>query len=91
MQSELQNIVTNFHLKRFQLLWIEYFREIGYKHSNFSEVCITTISDEKCVTCDFDIKQPVQLVELKLKMIHNECPRLINALDKSGNHPLVRK
>ena len=37
------------------------------------------------------IKQPMQMVQLKLKMIIAENPNLINSLDRSINHLLIGK
>ena len=42
-------------------------------------------------TYEYYIKQPMQMVELNLNMIINNDPHLINALDRSINHPLLRK
>ena len=36
-------------------------------------------------------KHPMQLVELNLKMIIDNNPHLITALDKSVNHPIIKK
>ena len=36
------------------------------------------------------IKQPMQMVSLNLNMIISENPRLINALDRSIDHPSIR-
>ena len=36
-------------------------------------------------------KQPRQMVELKLNMLIDNDPHLINALDRSFNHPLIQK
>ena len=40
---------------------------------------------------EYYIKQPMQILELNLKMIINNNPHLINVLDRSINHPLIRK
>ena len=36
-------------------------------------------------------KQPMEMIELKLKMLISKNPHLINSLDGSINHPLIRK
>ena len=54
-------------------------------------MCITTVSNKKYLAHEFDIKQPKQMLELKLNMIIDENFRLINARDKNANHPLIRK
>ena len=55
-------------------------------------MCITTVSNKKHTTCDeFNIKQPMQTIELNLnRKIHNN-PHLMEGLDRSVNNPLVRK
>ena len=39
----------------------------------------------------FYIKQPREMIELKMNMIISENPNLINSLDKSCNRSLIRK
>ena len=41
-QSELENNQTEFHLKRFLLLWIEFFLQRVHKFSHISELFIKT-------------------------------------------------
>ena len=43
------------------------------------------------MTYKYHIKQPMQKVELNLKMINYKNPQLVNTLDRSPNHPLMRK
>ena len=43
------------------------------------------------MTYEFHIKRPMQMVELKLNMIIDEKPDFTIALDRSANHPLLRK
>ena len=50
-----------------------------------------TISNRRRMTYKHYIKQPMKIVELKLKGIINKIPHLINALDGSIKHPLVKK
>ena len=90
-RSDIQNNITIFHLKRLLLLWVEYFSELRFLFCHISEMCITTISNKGYMTDDSHFKEPMQMVELKLKMIIVESPYLINALDRSVNHPLNRK
>ena len=54
-------------------------------------MCITTVSFIRYMTHEFCIKQPMQRIELKLNMVIDENPHLINALDRSVNHPSIRK
>ena len=80
--SELEINLSKFHLKRFFLLWIEYFSESRCKFSHISEMCIITVSSIRYMIFEFYIKQPVQICELKLNMMIDENPHLINALDR---------
>ena len=43
------------------------------------------------MTYDFYIKQPMQMVELKLCMINDENPHLLNTLDRNLIHALIQK
>ena len=52
---------------------------------------ITTISKKRYMTYEFRHKQPMQMVEMKLNVILDENPHLINSLNRSVNHPLVRE
>ena len=40
---------------------------------------------------DFHLKLPMHMVELKMNMIIDGNPHLIDTLNKSGNHSLYRK
>ena len=52
---------------------------------------VTFFRNEKNMAYEFYIKQPMQMVEMKLiKIIHNN-PYLINTLYRSINQPLIRK
>ena len=52
---------------------------------------ITTISKKRYMNYEHYIKQLMQMVELNLSMMISKNPRLIKALDRSINHPLIRK
>ena len=52
---------------------------------------ITTSSHEIYMTYECYNKQPMQMVQLNLNMIISKGPHLIKALDRSNNHPLIRK
>ena len=91
IKSGLQNNLIIFYLKRCLLFWIEYFTERGHRFSHIYEMCITTVRNKLPMSCEFHITQPRQMVELKLKMIIDENPHLLNTLDRTVNHPLFRK
>ena len=52
---------------------------------------LRTVSNKRDMSYGCYIEQRMQMVELKLNMIIDENPQLINALDRIVNHPLVRK
>ena len=52
---------------------------------------ITTISKKRYITYDSYIKQPRQWVETNWNMLISKNPHLVNALERSINHPLIRK
>ena len=37
------------------------------------------------------LNQPIQMIERRLKFVIDRCPQLINALDRTKSHPLIRK
>ena len=43
------------------------------------------------MTYDFYIKQPMQMVELEMNLLIGGNLHLINALDRSVSHPLVKE
>ena len=58
---------------------------------DISEKSRTTVRTISYMNYDFDIKRPKQVCELKLSLIFDENPQLINTLDRSVNHPSFRK
>ena len=52
---------------------------------------LLVMKDMNIKTYEYFIKQPMQMVELNLKMIIINNPHPMNALDISINHPLPRK
>ena len=50
-----------------------------------------TISDKRYMKYEYRIEQPLQMVQINLKMIITNSPNLINSLGRSINHPLIRK
>ena len=64
---------------------------MGEKVSHFSEMSNKTVSSIRYMTYELYIKRPMQMVDLKLNMIVDEHPQLINALNRSVNYPLFRE
>ena len=52
---------------------------------------IGTVSSIRHMTYDFYFRPPMQMVKLKIDMIIVENVHLIETLDRSINHPLLRK
>ena len=55
------------------------------------EKIIKTISDERYMTYQYYINNPMQMVERRLKMIPAKNPLLINLLNRRLCNPLIRK
>ena len=63
----------------------------GHTFHRIDEFSIITIADKMNKTYDFYIKHNTCAFELKLNMILAKNPHLINSLNRSHNHPLIRK
>ena len=58
---------------------------------NIDKMIIKTISDNCNITYKHYINQPMQMIERRLNFVIGRSPQLINVLDRSKNHPLIRK
>ena len=58
IQSESENNLAEFHLKRFLLFRIEYFFERGFKFSHISEKGTKTVSNKRYMAYEFCLKRP---------------------------------
>ena len=86
------NIDNITKIKSFLIYSIDYYKLQGYGFCNINEErIIKTISDECNITYKHYIDQPMQMVEIRLNFVFDIPPQLINALDCSRNHPLIRK
>ena len=68
--------------------------ETYMKHLSFSHICemyIKTFSDKRCMTYKQYLKHPMQMVERRLHMIIAKNPHLINSLNRTLCHSLMRK
>ena len=77
-------------LKRFLLLSIDIFIETGQRFSHFDKTNITTIRNKRYMDHDFYLKLPMHMVELKMNMIIDGNPHLIDTLNKRVNQSLYR-
>ena len=64
IKSESETNLTKVHLKKFLLLWIDYFSERRYIFSHTFEICRTTVSSIRYITNEFYIEQPMQMCEI---------------------------
>ena len=49
------------------------------------------IGNERKMNYEYYIKQPMQMVELKLNVTISKNPQVINSLERNFNHHLIRK
>ena len=73
------------------LKWIEYFSERGHKSSRIHEINKAFVSNRRHMKYEYHNKHPMQMVELKLKMIFYGNLHLINALDRCIKNFLFRE
>ena len=78
-------------LKRYLLHHIESFKGKGYIFSHINEMKISIVNDKMYMTYDNYFKHPMQAIESKLNMLFAENPHLINSLNRSHIHPLIKK
>ena len=91
IRSDLRIGQSKIHSKKISLHWIEYFIRTGHPFSHIYEMNIMTISNKKYITHEFYIKQPMQMVELKMNIIIDFNPHLLNRFDRSVKHLSNRK
>ena len=73
----LENVINDFNNK-------------GYSFKHIAEINIITIANKRYMSYDFYIKHNMHAVEKKLNMIIAKNPQLMNSLDRSNNHPLLK-
>ena len=78
-------------MKSYLLYWIDYFMLRGYKFHKIIEMIIKTVSDRCNMTYKRYLKQRVHMCEIKSNKNFAKNPQLIYSLDRSKNHPLIRK
>ena len=77
--------------KSYFLYFIDFYKLQGYGYCNNDEMIIKTIGDKCIITYKHYIDQPMHMIGRRLNFVVNRRPQLINALDRSKNHPLIRK
>ena len=78
-------------MKIYLLSGIKYLKSRGYIFCNINHITIDIIGDKFNLPYEYYVNQPTQAVEMKLSMIIAKNPQLINSLNRSKNHPLIRK
>ena len=78
-------------MEKHLLNWVDYFMLRGYKFCKINEMIIQTISNRRDMTYKRFINHPMSMCERRLNLIIAKNPHLINSLDRSKNHPLIRK
>ena len=78
-------------MRRYLLYLIEYFMLGGYLFYISNEMIIKAFSDRCNMTHKHYPKQPMHMCGIKFNMNFTKNPQLINSLDRSKNHPLIRK
>ena len=93
-----QCIETNYYsnyamqdIKSDLLCYIEYFIWKGFEFCHINYKSIDSINDRCNMTYEYYINQPMPALELRLNMIIAKNPESINSLDRTKNHPLIRK
>ena len=70
---------------------IKDYNDKGYTLDCIDEFNIITIADERDMTYDFYIKHNMCALEWKLNAMINKNNNLITKLDRSKDHPIIRK
>ena len=88
----------NSHIKLGFSIWkdfssnlIEYFSETGHKFSQIYQMKTTNISKKRYMNYEDYIKQPMQMFGMNLNLIISKNQHLINSLDRSIFHTLIRE
>ena len=74
----LEKVIDDFEIK-------------GYTFDHIAEMQIVTMANKLDTSYDFNIRHNAHAVERKLNMIIAKNSHLINKLDRSKRHPLIRK
>ena len=92
------NIEISYHydtdyinIKSYSLFYIDSCESGGYKFSNMNHMIINTISCECNMSYKNYINHPMSMLKRRINMIIAKNPQLINSLDRTKNHPLIRK
>ena len=79
------------NIKSYLLFYIDSSEINGYKFENINHMIIITISCKCNMSYKYYINQPMSMLERRINMLIAKNPRLINAINRTKNHPLIRK
>ena len=92
------NIEVNYHyntvynnIKSYLLFYIDSCEINGYKFKNINHMIINTISCKCNMSYKHYINHPMSMLARRINFIIAKNPKLINLLDRTKNHPLIRK
>ena len=91
IKTDIYLNISCINFKKFFLHRINFIVLRGNKFSQIFILNIEKISDKESLSYEHYIKKPIHMFERRLNMIISRKPHLINALDISVNHPLIRK
>ena len=92
------NIEINYHyntdyinLKSYLLFYIDSCQSEGFVFKNINHMIISTISCKCNMSYKYYIYHPMSKLERQINMIIAKNPQLLKFLDRTKNHPLIRK
>ena len=93
--NRLLNIEINFHYNtdyiNLKCLLFFYTESHNIKNFKIYQMIINTISCLSNMTYKYYLNNPMSMLERRMNYIIIKNPKLINALDRNKNHPLIRK
>ena len=89
--SKLFDNKTMISWKNFLEKVITDFSNKGYSFNHIAELNVITITKKLNISYDFYLEHNMPAVERKITMIIAGNPHLLNSLNRSHPHPLIRK
>ena len=92
------NIEINYHyntdyvnIKSYLLFYIDSCEINGYKFKNINHMIIKNVSCRCIMSYKQYINNPMSMLERRIIFLIARNPKLIKSLDRTKNHPLIRK
>ena len=79
------------NIKSYLLFYIDSCEINGYKFKNINHMIIKTISCKCNMSYIQYINNPMSMLERRINFLIAKNPQLIKSLDRTKNHPLIRK